>query len=211
MPVAVGICILGLLVIAVKIHAGYNNPCGLRSLKYNYRLEENFWYAIESSVNDIIQQDKPSVLVLLYNSLDRPQLEIFLKEFSNYSKCSLDKNGPHLIIKGKNLNTAENLASFGNVITNYKPKLEETGVMIVTDIDEVDSYVAQAFHTFCDEYTPLVKHSLIMFTLRYDDLKIKDPVIAQKILRNKWHNLKDDILEPLLTRVVGMVVKFHLL
>lgn len=181
--------------------------CDLKTLKANYVLDVNVWYAIESSLNEINERDKPSVLLLLYKSHNKTQIESFLSDFTN--KCSLDENLPELIINGKHLNTEDNYKSFGNIITYYGPKLEKTGIMIVKDVDDVDSYVAQAFHTFCDEYTPLVRHSLIIFTLKYDNLNGKDVAIAEQILRRKWSGLNDDILEPLLTRVIGMVVKFH--
>lgn len=184
--------------------------CDFNYLKGNYMVKDNnFWYAVESSIKDIVEFNKPSVITFLYDGNSKIQLEQFLKELANYTNCLLDKNGANIIINGNSLNTKENMESFGNIIEYYKPILEQSGVMIVTDLDVVNSYVAQAFHSFCDEYTPLVANSLIVFTLKTDDLNGKHTEIADKILRKTWNKLKDDTLEPLLTRVIGIVLRFH--
>lgn len=176
----------------------------------NYSFEDpNIWYALNSGMEEVVNLNKPSVFVFLYRRTEESKLDSFLTELSEYINCLLNTEGA-IVVRGKDLNVKENLRSYGNVIDMYKAELEKTGVMIVQKVNLVDSYVAQAFHSFCDEYTPLVAKSVVIFTIEVENFNGKSVAVADKVLRNSWKSLESDILEPLLTRVTGMVLKFYL-
>lgn len=201
--------ILGLVFSQMNFSTENVANCELNDLKQEFPLEnKNIWYAIESGINEIVNLEKPSVFIFLYQENDRNKLNSFLKYLSEYSNCRLNTNGA-INLEGKDLNTKENLKSYGKLINTYQEELNEKGVMIIKNVDMIEAYVAQALHSFCDEYTPLVKKSIILFTIKVDDSKENDVKIAENILRKKWNTLKGDTLEPLLTRVTGMVLKFE--
>ncbi|CAG9575633.1 unnamed protein product [Danaus chrysippus] len=67
----------------------------------------------------------------------------------------------HLVINPTNLivQTEKEFMNF------YQKDVDERGVMLIKDVDDIPSHLAMAFHYYCDEFNPLVKKSAIFLTL----------------------------------------------
>lgn len=192
-----------------SINSDENVICEIEEFKRTVPSYSNTWYAIENGIQEILNFNKPSVFVILYKQTDENDLDRFLKNVSEYSICKLGKQKKEpIVINGIDLNTQENLVDFGFVIHRYKDDLEEKGTMIIKNLDHVHGNIAQALHSFCDEYTPLVAKSLFIFTVKVDNFDGKSTKMVEAVLRRNWNQLDQDILEPLLTRITGMVLNF---
>jgi len=184
----------------------------IEELKQHYPLQlEDTWIALESGIDEITSFNKPSVFLLLYkNEADRTVNKL-LASIGKYATCNLNGNceTQPIILRSSDLSTADLKSDYGHVINKYKPELEKRAVMIVKNLDKVPGEVAQAFHSMCDEYTPLVDRTAFFFTMKVDSLENSetDLQLVEDILRRNWNDLEDDIFYPLFTRISSMVLK----
>lgn len=179
----------------------------IEKLEELFPQNEKFWKSIESSISEIKTFEKPSVIILVYR--DVSNISQLLDNITIYASCILndDCHVDPIIIKGNELNTYEIIEDYGIVIQRYRSLLEEKHIMIVKNLDEILGPVAQAFHYICDEYTPLVKRSLILFTMRVDKYEGRELEQVVNILENKWSDIGRDKLEALITRVSSIVLR----
>ena len=81
--------------------------------------------------------------------------------------------------------------------------------MTVHDFDQLRGSVAQVFHWFCDQYTPVIPKAVFQFTIKVDQIVAKHRLIplVDQILVDRWiEELNNDSLYPLIARVTGMVL-----
>lgn len=183
------------------------NTVDLNKLKSFFPQDEKFWLSINSGILEVKRFEKPSVIILMYkHSMSVSEL---LNNITMYASCVLSEDcfTKPIVLKGDELNTNELISDYGILIDRYRPLLEERHVMVVKNLNEIVGSVAQAFHYFCDEYTPLVKKSLILFTIAVNEYEGKPLQQAVNILERKWKDIDSDKLDALITRVSNMVLR----
>ena len=183
----------------------------LNDIRDEYRSQsDDLWIYIESSIREVKTFNKPSVLLFVHEQKGEDTVERMLHNISKYANCVIsDCNIPPITLTHEDLSRQIFLRDFGKVISRYKSELENKHVMIVKNLDLVPSEVAQAFHTFCDEITPLVRRSLFIFTVSVYSFEERGMEQVTKILHSKWQNLGTDKLEPLITRVTSVVQRIR--
>lgn len=168
--------------------------------------------AIVSGVNEVKIFNKPSIFLFLYKSDARQTVDNLVQVLARYASNNLNEDckANPIILTTSSLNTVNAKTDYGDIIARYKPILEEKTVMIVKNLDKIPGVLAQAFHSICDEHSPLVPKSVIIFTIEVKDTSNKyksDYEHVEHILRESWSELDDDTFYPLLTRITSMVLQ----
>jgi len=170
---------------------------------------EDFWSSIRVSVQEVTVLDQPRSIIFLYENRAKATMEGILNSASSAALCHFGScwNEP-VVIQGSSLNSTEILNDYGRIISRYRSNLEKNGVMIVKNLEQVPGLAAQAFHSFCDDYNPVVKKALILFTMKVEKLPEGYPMLfLEKVLMNLWKELgRDDKFYPLFTRISGTVL-----
>lgn len=159
---------------------------------------------VEVSVNEILNFDKPSVILFIYK--DKAGIMKILKEISQYASCMLQSKKDPIFMNPQDFNIESYMQDYGQAIHDIKPRLEVSNVLVVEDIDNIEGTVAQAFHSLCDEYTPLLPHSLFLFTIKGSP-RTKYSNFVNERLHNKWSAIDEDKIEPLLTRITSVIAE----
>lgn len=172
------------------------------------------WDALESGIEDITKENKPSVFLILHNDSTKKVTDNLLAEVARYASCRLNNDCSTVPIHFTNddLNTVKARTDYGYVIDRYKLELEKKSIMIVKDLNKIPGQVAQAFHSLCDEFTPLVPRTLYLFTINIENVKYNyssDLELVEKILKNNWSDLDDDIFYPLITRITSIILRIE--
>lgn len=206
------ICI-GVLLVLGAFAYNQHNVCTKESIVDIAQIKELFpqsnifWRSIETGVSEITHFNKPSVIVIIHKN-DIRNLTELLGNITMYASCILNENCyvEPIVINGDDLNTDETTQDYGIVVDRFRPLLEEKHIMVIRNMDKIHASVAQAFHSICDEFSPLVKRSLIIFTIQVDKYTGKPLEQVVNILNNKWSSIDSDKLEPLITRVSSIVL-----
>uniref|UniRef100_V5GZZ8 Torsin-1A-interacting protein n=1 Tax=Anoplophora glabripennis TaxID=217634 RepID=V5GZZ8_ANOGL len=170
--------------------------------------EEDFWIYIKEGIQDIKKFHKPRTFLLLYNNEGQETLIKILTRIIKYATCSLTNcTASPVILKASDLNDPNILEDYGNIITRNKVKLEESGVMIVKNLEKVPGVSAQAFHSFCDEFNPVVNKALFIFTMKVDKFHDNDYKYVEKYLYDHWKDIDEDNFYPLFTRIVNVILR----
>lgn len=206
-----------IVMLIIGLYSIYNSESAKPEFNFSIEnLTQNFpsqsqdtWVTIESSIEEILHFNKPSVIIFAYNNNADSTISSLLFNISMYASCKLNTcNKNPIYLTPKYLNKVKYIEDYGRVIHDFKPQLEETNVMIVENIDDVEGTVAQAFHSLCDEFTPLVAKSLFIFTIKTElinAVNLSDGI--NKLLHTKWSNIEIDKIEPLLARITSMIVR----
>lgn len=110
-----------------------------------------------------------------------------------------------------------NSAYFPNNFRILKERMSQTGTLIVTDFDKVESGMVRYFHPICDKYTPFIPNKaviILVFETKAADLVTKDTYKEWKkslseAMRSLWSDLPEPILSPLITRLTENVIKIN--
>ncbi|KAF5294609.1 hypothetical protein FQR65_LT10715 [Abscondita terminalis] len=209
--------VIGLTIVAIiyshstDVHI---NAITLKDFRDNFPGQsEDVWDAISSGIHEVKVLKKPSVFLLLYNYEASTTIDLFIHAVSRYASSILneDSNNEAIILSSSNLNTVKAKSDYGYIISKYKPELEKRSIMIVKNLDKIPGAVAQAFHSICDEFTPLVGKSLIIFTMQVKSTTTNksDFEIVEDILKRSWRELDDDIFYPLFTRITSIILRIE--
>ncbi|RZC41333.1 LAP1C domain containing protein [Asbolus verrucosus] len=198
-------------VFLVHVHvANSEKKIDIQELKTNFpRQDEYLWLAFESGVQDVKYLNRPSTFILLYQEEAQKTLANLLQQLSKYAVCNIrDCSKEPIIITDGLLNSSEIVDDYGIMIHRYRDELQEKGVMIIKNLENVRGVSAQAFHSFCDEVTPLVDKSLFIFTMKVEKLHDHDKMkYVEDYFRNKWTDIKVDTYNALITRISSMVIE----
>lgn len=89
------------------------------------------------------------------------------------------------------------------MIEDYKQKVMDSSIMILNNVDKTPIGDVQVLHSFCDTYNPLVKPLAIFITMNVPSSPSgKDIDFITEYLEKRWKNLKSNIRDPLITRIV---------
>lgn len=170
---------------------------------------EDFWLFFESGVADVVTMNRPSTFIFLYDKTSEKKLKNLITELSTYAICNIrecDKTPINLT--DSKLNSPEILADYGSLIEEYRAELADKGVMVIHNLERIRGISAQAFHSFCDEFSPLVQKSLFIFTMKVDKLPRNNQMrFVEEDLKKRWTEIKPDILVALITRITSMVLE----
>lgn len=233
------IYLVGIIVVIVAVSIGWlllqNNSLQNASAKIKCpqitalskqysRQEPQLWKSLKTNIENVLNQTpkQPGIFLLAYN--DRITVERIMADIINATTHCMHSRDPkraHPIqLNGGTFATAEMLKDYGVVISRYRNELESEGIMYVADLHETPAEVAQAFHTICDAYTPLVHKSIIFFTLFVEDASSSNHNgkmspnhvhhLVESKLQNKWGaKINDDTLHALIGRVTDQVFFIH--
>ncbi|KAJ8913607.1 hypothetical protein NQ315_013429 [Exocentrus adspersus] len=98
------------------------------------------------------------------------------------------------------------LNDYGEVISRNKAKLEKNGVMIIKNLEKVPGVSAQAFHSLCDEFNPVVNEALFIFTMKVDEYHENELKFVEEYLHSRWSDIKEDTFYALFTRIANIVL-----
>lgn len=171
------------------------------------------WTTLNVSVNRAVYRKpgEPSTFIFLYDS-SSVQRALVEDVIEITSRCFAGTRPIRLT--NADFETPEIAADYGAFLQQYKRPLEERGIMVVQNLDQVPAEAARALFTICDSYGPLVERAVIFFTIDITQRKQvsesdQSPTeIAENLLRDQWRNgLKGDTLVPLLVRLTENVFK----
>lgn len=169
------------------------------------------WTTLNVSVNRALYRkpSEPSTFVFLYDSTT-VQKSLIEDVIDITSRC-FDGTQP-IRLTSADFETPEIAADYGAFLQQYKQPLEERGIMVVQNLDQVPAKAARALFTICDSYGPLVERAVIFFTIdisrRTQDLDQSPTALAEKLLQDQWRSgLRGDTLDPLLVRLTENVFK----
>lgn len=172
----------------------------------------DFWRSIRVSIKEIPVLEQPRTIMFLYNNKAERTLEKILQRISRLASPFLSSDSQYEVkaveIAGATLNTSEIVNDYGKIISRYRGDLEKRGLMIVRNLEKVPGASAQAFHSFCDDYNPVVKKALILFTLKVEKLPEGYPMkFVENFLLKLWNDIgKDDKFYPLFTRISSTIL-----
>ncbi|XP_044753619.1 uncharacterized protein LOC123313021 isoform X2 [Coccinella septempunctata] len=176
--------------------------------------DPQLWRAIVTGIDATFQEEYPTSYLFLFESEAEETTKKLVAEVSKYAVCRLSTCGYQAIdfqqvLKSSNFS---NINDYGSVLSHLKSKLENSGLMVVENLDEVPEKFALAFHNFCDEISPLVKKSAFFFTMKVDKFNesLRDDLrYTEKILQKKWRNIEEDKFVPLFTRISSMPLRVY--
>ncbi|KAJ8932640.1 hypothetical protein NQ318_015990 [Aromia moschata] len=167
---------------------------------------EDFWLSLGLNIDEILKFNQPKTFLFLYSEESEKTTNRIINEVSKIAVCSLTNcSAAPVIFEGNDLNSLEILDDYGKIISDVKRKLEESGVMVIKNLEIVSGKSAPAFHSFCDEYNPLVNKALLIFTMKIKDNN-SDIKFVEKYLRNQWRDVKDDHFYALFTRISSNIL-----
>ncbi|CAH0556021.1 unnamed protein product [Brassicogethes aeneus] len=213
------VLIIPLMLIVIGIAAfGYDQSTLHIKLYTNEDFEHDFknqnkelWYNIEGAVNDIEKLNRISVFMFLYTDHNSKEvLDKIVDKITNYYNCkfkycSLDR----VDIEGQKLAEHFFTEDYGRILTTYKEEMEKKGVFIVRNLEDVPTESAQAFHSICDQYEPLVENSFIILTMKVERLPNEPVSFCEEKLRKQWSTLEDDKFYPLYTRISNVIIGIY--
>ncbi|CAB3236949.1 unnamed protein product [Arctia plantaginis] len=186
----------------------------MNRLQEKYNIDSNSILQLKSGIITIFSKMDAGSFIFVYNSktqnFNSLQFEKFMDEVAHTAARYLRNDVSsikHTVIVSTNLDMAEH----GELISRYRDDVDKAGVLLVKEVDSVPSYLAMAFHYYCDEYNPLVKRSAIFFTLdlaNCSNVSEKKPThdFIEKCLSAKWKTVPKENMRPLLTRMVDVVI-----
>lgn len=182
----------------------------ISTIKANFpEQDEDLWLSFESGVMDVVTLNRPSTFIFLYDKTSEKKVENLVVKLSKFAICNIrecDKTPINLTVS--KLNSPRILADYGSLIEEYRAELADKGVMVIHNLEKVRGISAQAFHSFCDEFTPLVQKSLFIFTMKVDKLpKNNNMRFVEEDLKQRWKEVKPDTLVALITRITSMVLE----
>lgn len=177
-------------------------------------IDPMLWATLNVSVNRALYRKpgEPSTFIFLYDS-SSVQENLVEDVIAITSRCF---DARPIRLTNADFNTPEIAADYGAFIQQYKRPLEQQGVMVVQNLDQVPAKAARALFTICDSHGPLVERAVIFFTIDIsqrsdvmDGAADQSPTeIAENLLRDQWRNgLNGDTLMPLLVRLTENVFK----
>lgn len=167
------------------------------------------WKSLKSNIEDVVNQtpDQPGVFLLAYNDVQTSKI-IMTKILNATANCMKSKHP--IKLEGGSFVTDVMIKDYGEIIIAYRKQLESEGIMYVEDIQKVPAQAAQAFHTICDTITPLVKKSVIFFTMYVNEYDVKMTSkelhrVVETELETKWIDIDHNTLGALIGRVTDQV------
>lgn len=176
--------------------------------------DDNVWFVFSAGIKSITvgTPNKPAVFLMLYESNDKTPA-CLAKEVSKVAiSYIMGWNSMPIIVDGVQLKQDEALKKdSGELIVRYNNTVRNKGSLIVTNLHEVPANIAKSFHFFCDTYSPLIEKAVYFFTLSTQGERLpknKLQRVAEKTIKNLWSDsLESHLLEPLITRLTGYVIR----
>ncbi|CAH1183016.1 unnamed protein product [Ceutorhynchus assimilis] len=210
--------IMAFLMIAILLLPQYkgisNNKYSIEDLENQFnKQDKHFWPSIRVNVQEILEFQQPRVIIFLYENHSLTIVENIVTSISKVAVCLLsDCSQEPINIEGSVLSPIAIQDDFGSIVSNYRQQLDKSGVFIIRNLQLVPGKSAQALHLLCDEYNPLIKRALFLFTVKVDSgLLPHDKYTAtqflETLLLKAWDDIGvDDKFYPLFARISGTIL-----
>nr|CAH7725093.1 unnamed protein product [Callosobruchus chinensis] len=181
------------------------------SKKYNSQ-SKDFWRNIQVMIEEVKNLEQPKSLVFVYSEGNYRTVKEIILAISQLATCIISRcNSSVVRLVPEDFSTTEVMQEYGKIITRTKTPLEESGVMIVENIERISGGSAQAFHSLCDEENPVVSKALFLFTMKMNKLPSNEAVgthfpAVRDRLQVAWRDLSNDKFHPLVTRVANVIL-----
>ncbi|CAO1363311.1 unnamed protein product [Diamesa serratosioi] len=165
----------------------------------NKMLWKSLKSGIEGSFNE--KPTKPSIFAFFSN--DKNTMKSIMKNVVDIThKCTNSNENP-INLTRTDLSSDELQKDHTKLILQFKEELIKREIMIINDVDKVPITVIPSLHSFCDIYNPLVEKSIIFLTIHVPGKPSGKPVeYIEEYLQDKWKDLKSNIRDPLITRIL---------
>lgn len=175
--------------------------------------DELLWKSLKVGIENVLNKipTQPSVFLLAYN--DPKTSKTLMNKILNVTANCMRSRDP-IQLEGGTFATEVMVEDYGEVIKAYKTRLENEGILYVSDINRTPAKVAQVFHAICDTKTPLVEKSVIFFTMYVEQYDRNMPpekihAVVEQQLENSWNDITYDSLHALIGRVTDQVFLLH--
>lgn len=173
-----------------------------------------FWRTIKVNVDHVLRDEppQPAVIVFVYDGKDSIAIQKMINQLSEVIHSCFDTQARPLLLSSKDFNKPDMIKDYGVAISTYREQLEKSVVMFVHGIQDISGKVIEAFHTFCDKQTPLVKQSLIFFSLELKNSKKIKSIneLNEKVedeLTEMWKKyVPHNKIQPLLSRMTETIL-----
>lgn len=209
-------CIVGITGLIICFASGHNVEPRIKlpdicdSLHKLLKTQDaDFCLNINVTLEEIANLNQPKTVMFLYEHDSEPTLNKIINSIIKYSLCYLsDCSNSPVVLEGLSLKKSKYENDYGKIIAENRDSLSESKVMLVRNLEKVAGESAQAFHSFCDDYNPVVQGALIIFTMEVDELPHVQPqIFVRQTLLKLWSDIgKDDKFDPLITRIGGTVL-----
>lgn len=209
LPIFFAVLLCGLAYFSSYINYDNTNISDITYMKRTYPSQPNeTWDNIVAVIDDIRRPSAihPAVFLFLYDTKNNG-IDKLVHDLAKYASEKLETNQDFIEMQEREFLSEEAISDYGFLIDKYASEISEKKVMVVKDLQNIPGQVAQAFHTFCDEISPLAESVVYIFTLKVNSLDGKEETIAEYHLKESWKDLDEDKLMPLVTRVTGSVFK----
>ncbi|XP_058121629.1 uncharacterized protein LOC131294187 [Anopheles ziemanni] len=189
-----------------------------------YNLEKSYtnvkntlWDALNvsfSRANNQKERREPGTFLFLHDG-SIEMVDRFIETISKITAHCFGGTKP-ILLDRKYFQRADIQRDFGEFIPLQKAALQEQGIMVVRNLENIPPMAVQAFHSICDPEEPLVDRAVIYFTM--DTSKVGGQMThdsgrsataeAEMLLYQMWKNvLKPEVLGPLVTRLTENVYR----
>lgn len=128
---------------------------------------EYMWKLLKSGAEGFFD-DQPGCYIFV--SKNEKTIESIMKKIIQVTvKCLNSTNNP-ILYKSSDLSISRYVQDHTKLVHDIKPKLEQNGFLVISDLNNVAKQVLPGFHSICDTYNPLVKKSIVFFTMIVPEL-----------------------------------------
>ncbi|XP_031633131.1 uncharacterized protein LOC116346947 [Contarinia nasturtii] len=183
-------------------------------MQYFNNQDITLWKSLKVNIENVVNQTPaaPSVFLLAYH--DAATSKNVMAKILNATANCMKSNDP-IQLDGGTFATDAMIQDYGEIITAYRKRLENEGIMYVADLHKLPAAAAQAFHTICDTFTPFVERSVIFFSMYVDQYDGKDMspkkihYLVETQLENNWNDINHNTLKALIGRITDQVFLLH--
>lgn len=169
--------------------------------KYNNQ-DRKLFKSLQAGIEGIKRTPQvPSVVTFF--STDENAINAVLRDVIKIAKDCINQKFDPLLLTYEDFNIKEFFKDNSKVITKYKTELEKKTIMVIKEVDLINSTVVGSLHSFADTYNPLVSKSILYLTVKVPNEPSGNKAnYIYTYLQNQWKDLASNIRDPLITRFI---------
>lgn len=172
------------------------------TVKYSNQ-DKKLFKALKAGIEGMYRRKPQVPSVVTFYSTDEKAIKTILADVVEIAKKCINKNRDPILLTSSDLNAQKYFDDNRRIISEFKNKLEDRTIMIITDVDKISSEVVGGLHSFADTHNPLVSESILYLTVKVPE-KPEDLTNSYifNYLKSQWKDLASHIRDPLITRFV---------
>lgn len=103
--------------------------------------------------------------VYIFASQDQHTMDLIMNQIIKVTTDCFNSTSKPIQVTSSSLSSSRYMSDHTKIIEDFKPKLETSGILVVHDLNKVSTKVVPGFHSICDTINPLVRKSIIFFTM----------------------------------------------